>query len=105
MISNMLLGRQLQLVWGEQNLFFAVFVSASYYIESIIMFEIATDPGGMKYLLVLQCFSVHCVISNILPSSHFLHDEHYLDYIIPYVPMIYPGHATVQVCFFPCFPS
>ena len=40
---------------------------------------------------------MHHIISNILPPSHFLHDSHWLDYILSSVLLIDPGHVVVAV--------
>ena len=55
--------------------------------------------------MFLQHLSVHHMILNLLPPSHFLHDAHYLkqqklDYILLSVPLIDPGHAAVTVLLF-----
>lgn len=62
----------------------AMFVVSSRGIKCVIGMAIATYLGEKHFFLVLQCLSVHHMISNLLPPYRFLHDEHYIDYIITF---------------------
>ena len=75
-----------QLIQGE-NIYIlgiAMFVVSSRGIKCVIGMAIATNLGETHFFLVLQCLSVHHMISNLLPPYRFLHDEHYIDYIITF---------------------